>query len=112
MIANKLNRLLHDDAGRISVREMKQLLHPPFRKPMWSVRPYGQKVLLEVVEHDGEKPVHVVEEELEKSVDAINEWRNGEWVRKEIIKRLIEGVDVSSMEEWTIPLQVTYHPPE
>ncbi len=90
---------MKDDVHRITVREMRELLQPPFQKAQWRIYPRGRQVYLEITEG------YMEERYLAEGVNKINEWRNGKHVRTEIIKRLIAA---EPMGEWEIPLQVTF----
>ena len=99
-----LNELIKDDTMVLSVNELRDLLKDRFYKVMLEmVITHDNAVVIKIREWcDGDDKDNVV-----RMVACINQWRCGDVVRKEIIKRLIEG---NNAEAFLIPLKVTFLP--
>lgn len=99
-----LNSLLGEDKMALSMQEMQDLLEPRFTKVMIdTVVGEDQGVYLRIREWTKNDE----EDAFRRTVACLNHWRSGELVRKEIIKRLIDGT-LEEGDEWMIPLRVTY----
>lgn len=98
-----LDELIKDDKATISVDELRDLLKDRFFKIILEIVIIEDKTIVIKIREwrDGDD-----EDELARIVACINQWRSGELVRKEIIKRLIEGRGNSL--EILVPLNVTF----
>ena len=105
-ISNKryaLSELIKDDIMVISVSEIRDLLKECFYKVMLEMVIIEDKtVVIKIREWcDGDD-----EDDMTRIVACINQWRNGDLVRKEVLKRIIEGKGNSV--EIIIPLKVSF----
>lgn len=98
-----LNSLIKDDTVAISVDELRDLLKERFYKVMLEMVIMEDKTVVVKIREwrDGDE-----EDDVVRMVACINQWRSGDVVRKEVIKRLIE----SNSAEFIIPLKVTFLP--
>lgn len=94
-----LNELIKDDKQALTVSEIKDILKDMFYRLMLEiVIMEDRKVFIKIREwRDGDS-----EEELLRVIACINQWRSGEILRQEILKRLNFNV------EFFLPLDVTH----